>query len=191
MTRFVGWVTAGLLVSVLPLCARAQGLPQPNSRFGPVLEAAAEFGGDNVVKVFYTNGDTQDIRAGQGVTLSGGLHYQLPRFPLDSAATVGYKFVRTSDYHTDLGINRVVFKVTGTYELPRHFWIDAGPVWHTAVKLNGDGYVPDIDFDDAIGVTAGFGWRWFGVTYTGIRYSSPLTGGVDANNVGVTATWKF
>jgi hypothetical protein len=191
MTRFVGWVTAGLLVSILPVCAPAQGLPQRNSGFGPVLEAAAEFGGDNVVKVFYTNGDTQDIRAGQGVTLSGGLHYRLAQLPLDIAATVGYKFVRTSDYHTDLGINRVVFKVTGTYELPRHFWVDAGPVWHTAVKLNGDGYVPDVNFDDAIGVTVGFGWRWFGVTYTGIRYSSPLTGGVEANNVGVTATWKF
>jgi len=191
MTRFVGLATASLLVSLAPICARAQGLPQPGSHFGLVLEAAAEFGGDNVVKVFYTNGDTQDIRAGQGVTLSGGLHYRLAQLPLDIAATVGYKFVRTGDFNTDLGIDRVVFKVTGTYELPRHFWIDAGPVWHTAVKLNGDGYVPDVSFDDAIGVTAGFGWRWFGVTYTAITYKSPLTRNVDANNVGVTATWKF
>ena len=191
MTRFVSWVTAGLLVSALPLCAQAQGLPQPNSRFGPVLEAAAEFGGDNVVKVFYTNGDTQDIRAGQGVTLSGGLHYQLAQLPLDIAATVGYKFVTTSDYHTDLGIHRVVLKLTGTYELPRHFWLDAGPVWHTAVKVSGDGYLPDINLNDAVGVTVGAGWRWFGVTYTAIRYTSPVTNGVNADNVGVTATWKF
>jgi len=191
MTRVVGWVAAGILAVVLSPCALAQGLPSPNSRFGPVLEAAAEFGGDNVVKVFYTNGDTQDLRAGQGVTVSAGLHYLLPVAPVDIAATVGYKFVTTSDYHTDLGIHRVVLKLTGTYELPRHFWLDAGPVWHTAVKVSGDGYLPDINFNDAVGVTVGAGWRWFGVTYTAIRYTSPITNGVNADNVGVTATWKF
>jgi hypothetical protein len=191
MTRFAAWTVGGLLLVLVPLCARAQGLPQHNSRFGPVVEVAAEFGGDNVVQVFYTNGHTQDIRAGQGVTVSAGVHYQLPAAPLDIAATVGYKFVTTSDYHTDLGIYRVVFKLTGTYELPRHFWVDAGPVWHTGVRLKGDGYVPDVNFDDAVGATIGAGWRWFGVSYTNIRYKSPVTDDVTANNVGVTATWKF
>lgn len=191
MTRWVGWILAGLLATVLPLCAQAQGLPPSHGGFGAVLEAAGEFGGDNLVKVFYTNGSTQDIRAGQGATLSAGVHYQVPGVPVDIAATVGYKFVRTAAYNTDLGVNRIVLKLTGTYELPRYFWVDAGPVWHTAVKLNGDGYVPDVNFDDAIGVTVGAGWRWFGISYTSIRYTSGLTGGVDASNVGVTATWKF
>jgi hypothetical protein len=193
VTRFVGRALAALLVSVLPLGARAQGFPQPNANghFGLMAEAAAEFGGDNAIQVRYTNGDRQTIRAGQGVTLAGGVHYQLPAMPLDIAATVGYKFVRTSDYHTDLGIYRVVLKLTGTYELPRHFWVDAGPVWHTAVRLNGDGYVPDIDFDDAFGGTVGAGWRWFGLSYTFIRYTSPFTGDVSANNVGITAAFKF
>jgi hypothetical protein len=156
-----------------------------------VLEAAGEFGGDNVVKVFYRNGDTQDIRAGQGVTISVGAHYQPRSFPVDFAATVGYKFVTTSDYHTDLGIYRVVLKFTGTYALPNHFWVDAGPVVHTATRLKGDGYVPDIDFDDSVGVTVGAGWRWIGLTYTNMRYHSALTSGVDASNVGATFTWKF
>jgi len=193
MTRFVGRALGGLLVIALPLGAQAQGFPQPSAsgHFGPVAEVAAEFGGDDAIEVFYRNGDRQTIRAGQGVTLSGGLHYQLPATPLDIAATVGYKFVRTSDYHTDLGIYRVVFKVTGTYELPRHFWVDAGPVWHTAVRLNGDGYVPDVDFDDAFGGTVGAGWRWFGLTYTFIKYKSPATGEVSADNVGITAAFKF
>ena len=191
MTRWVGWILAGLLATVLPLCAQAQGLPPGHSGFGVVLEAAGEYGGDNLVKVFYRNGDTQDIRAGEGVTLSAGVHYRIPNVPLDISATAGYKFVRTSDYHTDLGVNRVVLKLTGTYELPRRFWIDAGPVWHTAVKLNGDGYVPDINFDDAVGVTVGAGWRWLGISYTNIHYTSGLTGDIDASNVGVTFTWKF
>jgi len=111
--------------------------------------------------------------------------------PIDFAATVGYKFVRTSDYNTDLGIYRVVLKFTGTYALPNHFWIDAGPVLHTDTRLQGDGYVPDVHFDDAWGVTVGAGWRWIGVTYTNIHYNSELTGRLDASNVGATFTWKF
>ena len=190
-TRLAAWALFGLLAVMLAPRSFAQGYPPGPGRFGAVLEAAGEFGGDNVVRVFYTNGDTQNLRAGQGVTLSAGLHYEPQSFPVDFAATVGYKLVRTSDYHTDLGIDRVVFKFTGTYALPNHLWVDAGPVWHTAVKVNGDGYVPDINFNDAVGVTVGFGWRWFGISYTNIHYTSSLTGDVDASNVGVTFTWKF
>jgi len=159
--------------------------------FGLVLEGAAEFGGDDVAKVFYEDGSTQNIRAGQGVTLGGGVHYQLGSAPFDFAATVGYKFEETADYHTNLGMDRVVVKLTGTYLLPHNLWVDAGPVWHTSTKLNGDGYIPDIKFDDAVGVMVGLGWRWFGISYTHIDYKGPFVGSVDGSNTGVTFAWKF
>ncbi len=158
---------------------------------GVVLEGAFEAGGDNVARVFYVNGDTQNIRAGQGGTLAIGAHYQLADTPWDFAATVGYKFVRTSDYHSDLGIDRIVFKFVGSYALGRGLWIDAGPVLHTDTRFNGDGFVPDIKFDDAVGATVGVGWRWIGLTYTNIHYRSPLTGSLDASNAGISFTWKF
>lgn len=50
---------------------------------------------------------------------------------------------------------------------------------------------PDASFDDAVGGTAGADWRWIGIAYTNIHYSSALTGDVDASNVGVTLAWKF
>ncbi|MDB6012603.1 MAG: hypothetical protein JWL65_4853 [Gammaproteobacteria bacterium] len=159
--------------------------------FGVVLEVDGEFGGDNIAQVYYTNGVTQDIRAGQGVTLAVGAHYQPASLPLDFTATVGYKLVRTAAYNTNLGVDRVVVKFTGAYLLPNNFWVDAGPVWHTDVKFNGDGYVPDISFDDAIGGSVGAGWRWFGIEYTSIRYKSALTGTVDGSSVGATFAWKF
>ncbi len=186
-----GWVIFGLVALVLAPLSHAQGEPRGPGHFGAVLEAAAEFGGDDVVRVFYTNGDTQDLRAGQGVTLSGGIHYEPTSFPVDFAATIGYKFVRTRDFNSDLGINRVVLKFTGTYALPNHFWVDAGPVLHTSTKVNGDGFIPDVNFDDSVGVTFGAGWRWFGISYTNITYHSAATGNVDASNAGITFTWKF
>jgi hypothetical protein len=188
--RIVGWAWCVLAAVAFAPLSRAQGLPSAG-HFGPVLEVSGEFGGDNVVEVFYRDGTSQNIKAGQGVTVAAGLHYQPPEFPIDFAATAGYKFVRTEAYDTDLGMDRVVIKLTGTYMLPNHFWVDAGPVWHTDVHLNGAGYIPDVDFDQAVGVTVGVGWRWLGLTYTNIHYSSPVTGTVDGSNGGVTFIWKF
>ena len=189
--RIVGWASFALLsIAFAPLSWADAGEPSPG-HFGPVLELAGEFGGDNVARVFYTNGDSQDIKAGQGITVSAGVHYQPPGFPIDFTGTVGYKFVRTEAYNTNLGMDRVVLKLTGTYMLPNHFWVNAGPVWHTGVHLNGDGYIPDVDFDDAVGGTVGVGWRWVGLTYTDIHYSSAVTGRIDGSNVGISFTWKF
>jgi hypothetical protein len=165
--------------------------PDGRAQFGPVLEASAEFGGDNIAEVFYTNGTTQNIKAGQGVTLSAGAHYQPAASLFDFTATVGYKFVRTAASNANLGIDRVVVKLTGSYTLPNNFWLAAGPVWHVGTKFKGDGYVPDVDFDDALGVTVGAGWRWVGISCTSIRYRSSLTGGVDGSNFGVTFAWKL
>jgi hypothetical protein len=166
----------------------ATGAP---GHFGVVLESAAEFGGDNLVDVFYRHGGTQHIKAGDGVTLGGGVHYRPEALPIDFAATVGYKFIRTSSFNTDLGVDRVVIKLTGTVPLANHFWVTAGPVWHTGTRLNGDGYVQNVDFNDAVGGMVGFGWRWIGVSYTTIKYRGPFSGSVDASNGGITFGWKF
>ena len=158
--------------------------------FGFVLDSAAEFGGDDLIDVTYRHGGTQHIRAGEGVTLGGGIHYRPEALPVDFAATVGYKFIRTSSFDSDLGINRVVIELTGTVPLVNHFWVTAGPVWHTSTKLDGDGRIADVDFDDAVGGMVGFGWRWVGVRYTNIKYRSSF-GTADASSGGITFAWKF
>lgn len=177
------------------LCTRAAeaaGYPaQARAHLGPVLELDADFGGDDVARVFYTDGSTQNIKAGQGIAPAVGLHYQLDAAPVDFALTVGYKYVTTRADNVDIHIDRVEIKALGTYELPRYFWIDAGPVWHTGVRFHGGGYIPDFSFNDAVGATVGFGWRWVGIAYTHIRYDSDLTGSIDASNVGLTVAWKF
>jgi hypothetical protein len=192
------WLAGMALFGTLGLTVAARSEASPGypegagEHVGLVVQANAEYGGDNLVRVYYAyGGGSQDIKAGQGVTLAAGVHYQPASFPVDFTATVGYKFIRTRDYDSDLGINRVVFRFTGTLPLGNGFWVDAGPEWHTGIKFDGDGYLPNVNFDDAVGVTVGFGWRWIGLSYTNIRYKSPITESVDASNVGVTFAWKF
>lgn len=171
--------------------AHAQGYPTGPYPMGLVLEAAGELGGQGLVSVRYRNGATQTIRAGDGVTLAAGVHFEPIALPIDFAATVGYKFAGTADARSDLGIDRVVVKATGTVLLPLHWWVDAGPVWHTDTRIRGGGYFQDVHFDDAVGGTVGVGWRWVGVSYTYIQYSNPEVSDVNGSSGGITFTWKF
>jgi len=184
------YVAAALVLSTQAHAEWGEATGSPG-HFGVVLDTAAEWGGDNLIDVVYRHGYTQHIKAGQGVTIGGGIHYRPVGIPVDFAATVGWKFVRTSDFDTDLGIDRAVIELTGTVPLGNHFWVTAGPVWHTATKLNGDGFIPDVDFDDAVGGMVGFGWRWIGVRYTNIHYKGDFAGSVDASSGGITFAWKF
>ena len=108
--RLTGIVMMGAMT--LAAAGRIEAAPSngvsDRDHFGVVLEVDGEFGGDNIAKVYYTDGVTQDIRAGQGVTLAVGAHYQPASLPLDFTATVGYKLVRTAAYNTNLGVDRVV-----------------------------------------------------------------------------------
>jgi hypothetical protein len=172
--------------------SHAQGYAERAGRVGLVAEVDAEFGGDGVAVIYYTNGTNSTIRAGQGLNLAIGAHYRPVGLPIDFAATAGYKFVGTEDRDSNIGLYRVVLKFTGTYQLPNRFWVDLGPVFNTGTKLRAYGYAPDIPFDDSVGVTAGFGWRWVGVSYTSMKYkSSQLASDVDASNIGINLVYKF
>ena len=188
------------LVAAIAVVAAVAACPAHSSGMGtgtpgaiePLLEGSFEFGGDNIATVYYRHGYSQDIRAGQGGTISVGLHYRIPNSPWDFAGSFGYKFMRTASYDAHLGIDRFVFKLTGTCDLGNDFWLNFGPVLHTNTKFDGDGYVPDIKFNDAVGGTVGIGWRWVGITYTNIKYhSDDIVGSVDGSSGGVTFIWKF
>lgn len=184
-------------LGMLALLAAAQSEAAPGNGAGSegslafVAEANLEYGGDNVAEVFFTNGESQHVKTGQGVTLALGAHFRPAASAWDFSATAGYKFVTTAAKNADLGIDRVVLKFTGSYTFPNEWWIGAGPVWHTNTKFNGDGFLPDVEFDDAVGAQVGIGWRWIGLTYTSMDYDSDLTGKLDASNIGAAFAWKF
>jgi hypothetical protein len=171
----------------------AQAAHHDNDRghFGFVVGGDLEWGGDDIAKLYFTNGDTEYVKAGQGITIEAGGHYLFPSEHFDITATVGYKYVTTRAKNADISVGRVVYKLFGSVIADNGVWFGAGPVWHTDTKFKGDGYVPDVTFDDALGFTVGAGWRWVGITYTNIEYKSPFTGKLDASSVGITGAYKF
>jgi hypothetical protein len=106
-------------------------------------------------------------------------------------ATVGYKFVTTAATNADIGIDRMVFEILGNYRWPSNWWVGAGITHHTNVKFSGDGYGPDVKFDDATGPTVEVGWKWLALSYTNIEYKDEFGFKYDASSFGLTLTSKF
>jgi hypothetical protein len=176
------------LASLLALsagAANAEGL-------GFTFEADLEYGGDDLATVNFTDGSSQHVKAGQGVTLALGGHYRASEAsPYSVRATVGYKFVTTAAENADIGVERTVFEVVGNHLWPSGFWLGGGLTHHSGVRFKGDGFGPDVDFDDATGLTAEFGWKWIALSYTKIDYKDEFGGKWDGSSLGLTLTSKF
>lgn len=177
-----------------PRAATKKKTPDYGSKLAWVVEGAVEFGGDTVAKVYFTNGSSQNIKTGQGVTLAAGGQYRASRkSPFAVTGTLGYKFVSSQDANSSLGIDRLTLELTGRYRYTPNGWLGAGVVRHNNIKFDGGGLGPDIRFEDATGLAAELGWRWIAVSYTKIKYQAqaPFTGKANASNFGLIGTYAF
>lgn len=189
-TAPLGLMTLGALA--LSHTALSQGYTTREGKVGLVAEADLDYGLGDDIRSLYADGTRTRVSTGQGVTLSLGAHYRSVQLPVDFAATVGYKFEGIDDRDSDLGLYRWVLKFTGTYDLPQRFYVDAGPVLNLGTTLRGYGLVPDIPFDNSIGFTFGGGWRFVGVSYTYIRYTSSRPSlNLDGSNIGINLIFKY
>lgn len=180
-------------LAILPVVAQAQtapstqAIPSPRPAIDLVGEFAVAYGGDPVAELYYTNGSTTTMSAGQGGTLAAGLGIRPSRTsPLRLRTTVGYKFVLNPSTNSNARLTRIPVEAVASYNVTPDVWLGGGYVLHTAIKLNGDGFMPDLAFDPAHGATVEAGWRWIAARYTQISYTDSFGGSYNASNVGVT-----
>lgn len=188
------WLGPVVLILAGPVAA-AQGNSLPGvtgNRVGLMVQTDLDYGGDNLVTVDFTNGKSQNVKAGQGIVVSGGLHFRpSDRTPFDVQALVGFKYATTAARNADINVTRVVLQLLGDYQFNNGWYLGGGLVQHTGTKLDGDGYFRNIEFDDATGFTIESGWRWVGLHYTHIEYKNKFISNVDASNVGVRINFRF
>lgn len=183
------WAAATLAAVLMSAPARAQDY---SSRGGLLARVDLEFGGDELVTVDFEDGESQDIRAGQGATPAIGAWFRpIADNPLEVHALVGFKYATTAAENADINVSRLVLRVDGVYRLERDWYASIGLVHHSGPELDGDGFFEDISFDDATGIAVGFGWKWIGLNYTKIEYSSRDYFDVDASAIGLSFTYRF
>lgn len=178
-----------------PLVAQVKGAAvrapeEPQTGFNLILEGGFEFGGDQLVRIVFIDGSTQTLTAGQGGTIAFGGQFRPAAVPrLAIGATLGYKFVTNASENASIGISRIPVEIVGRWTLNQDWWAGAGLTLHSAVKVNGDGFFPNNDYDASVAPTLELGWRWVALTYTAMEYTAPNDKTFDASAIGVTFRW--
>ena len=193
MKNHVGTVLLGAVMVAAASQASAQdGSSDPGKRGGFLAQLDADFGGDNVATVYFEDDSDQDLKAGQGLAISlGGWFRPIESSSFELQASVGYKFSTTAASNADIGMQRMLLQLEGLYRWPNGFFVGGGLMQHMSPSLDGDGFFPSVDFDDATGFNLELGWKWISLHYADVTYSSDEFEDVDASHVGVRLTWRF
>jgi len=186
------FVCAAALTAALMSAAPAAQAAEPVKRGGFLGQLDLDFGGDDVATLSFTNGDTQNVKAGQGLGLGvGGWFRPVESVPFELQGILGYKVVWTAAENADIKMTRTTLQLNGIYRFANDWYAGGGYTMHMSPELDGDGFFEDFEFDDASGFTVEFGWKWIGLHYTKIEYSSPGFQDADASNIGIRFTGRF
>lgn len=181
------------LLALLSVCAATavQAADTPK-RGGFLAQMDLDFGGDDIATLSFEDGDTQDVKAGQGIGIGiGGWVRPVASVPFELQGLLGYKVVFTAASNADIKMTRTTLQLNGVYRFPNEWYAGVGYVQHMSPELDGDGFFEDFEFDDANGFNFEVGWKWVSLHYTSIEYSSPGYEDVDASNVGIRFTYRF
>jgi hypothetical protein len=156
----------------------------PKLRF--LLTGAFEFGGDEVAKIHFTNGESQSVRAGQGGAFGVGGQLGLgasDKFLL--RGTLGFKYVTTQADNAHIRLTRVPINLTANIMASEKFRIGAGIAMHNSIKFKADGIGSDFALKNASGPIFEIAYRGVGISYTVMKYKDNLGETYSANAFGI------
>ncbi|WP_228530224.1 hypothetical protein [Tamlana sp. I1] len=157
-----------------------------------MIDFTAEFGGDPIAEVYFTNGEDQSVKAGQGVAIAIGGEYIVPSLEkLKFRGWIGYKFLTTQADNAHITLTRIPVNLTANWMITRNIRVGSGVAFQTGVKFRADGLGEDIKFENAKGAMFELAWRWVGLRYTLMEYKDELGKTYNANNFGVALSFVF
>lgn len=160
--------------------------------FGWTAGGGYESGGDEVATVFLDDNTTESIKAGEGVSVMGGLTVKpSARSRWEFRAVGGFKYRETSATNSNLHVRRFTHELSARVRLFGDVWFGAGAQAHTGIRYHGDGLTEDAKFDNAVGTVLQLGWRGLWLTATQIDYRAENGVELDAGSVGVIAAYPF
>jgi hypothetical protein len=152
-----------------------------------LIGGALEFGGDEVAKVYFTNGDDQTVKAGQGGSAFIGGQYKFPKLPaLLLRSHIGIKYVTTKAENAHIRLRRFPIHLTANWMITEKIRIGAGFVTHQSIRFKADNIGKDITFNSANGPIFEIAYSHFGLTYTHMKYKDNLAVSYAANCIGLT-----
>jgi len=179
-----------LLSPVLLLHAQTTTKQQKPVRF--LAGAALEFGGDDVAEIYFTDGSTQKMNAGQGGTLFAGGQVRLTKSEkLFLRGSAGIKYLTTKADNVHVRLTRIPLQLSLNYMPAKKFRLATGIVTHQAINLKFDGIGDDAKFKSSPGLQFEAGYGLFALSYTVMKYKNSNNESYNANAIGLTISGVF
>ncbi len=183
-----------LLLTIGLLCT---GAAQAANVSG-VLKGGFDFGGETLVTAVFTNGDTDSIKANEGVFFGAGVAVFNDTKTISSELTISWKYTSITAENGDIEFTRFPVDALLFYNFPK-VRMGAGVTYHLNPELDGSGVAGglSVDFDNALGFLAQVDWRIaekvaVGARYTALDYDEANGGGtVGSNGLGFVLTAMF
>ncbi len=165
----------------------AQTTSNDQKPIGFLLGGALEFGGDNIAEVYFTDGSTQKMNAGQGGTLFAGAQVRLNKAEkLFLRGSVGIKYLTTKADNVHVRLTRIPLQLSLNYVPVKKLRLAAGIVSHQAINLKFDGIGEDAKFKSSPGLQLETGYGPFALSYTIMKYKDADNTSYNANAIGLT-----
>lgn len=165
---------------------------KPKSVAKFLIDAGAEFGGEELVKAFFTNGETATMRAGQGAYFAVGTQIEFTNAKhLMIRASIGIKHTGISADNGHIRFNRIPITLISYSKIAKGLRVGIGVTSHRNVRLKGDGFVPNIHFKSSLGLRLELAYHWFAIVYTGINYKTRAGERIAANSLGFSFSFAF
>jgi outer membrane protein W len=154
-------------------------------------------GGDDLATASFTNGSSQDIKAGGGVYFTAGVDYRLSSdFAIQ--ATVNFHVDDTNAKNGSIKFQRFPLELLGYYNLNSQWRIGGGVRYTTSPKLSSSGAASglNVQFDDTTSGVLEAEYFWtpnFGMKMRYVNETFKARGyrDVKANHAGISANYYF
>lgn len=157
-----------------------------------LIEGGIEYGGDEILEVFFANGEDQTMLAGQGGYIAVGGELQFAKVKqLMLRATIGIKYNTTAADNANIRLTRLPVHLTPFWRINDDFRLGVGVTTHMNAKLKGDGFVSDVNFTSSVGPRFEFGYKRIALTYTAINYEDEVGQSFSASSIGASVSFTF
>jgi hypothetical protein len=161
-------------------------------------KVGADFGGDTLVTVMFTNGESDKIKSNDGLYIGGGISLVSDDKKIETEISLSYKVNEITASNGDVTWSRWPLDVLAFYR-----WsavrLGGGVTYHFNPELDGSGVISgiNVDFKNSLGFALQGDWRInekmnLGLRYTLLDYEAKTGGGkVDANGLGIVFSGSF
>ncbi|MFK8056773.1 MAG: hypothetical protein AB8F78_11690 [Saprospiraceae bacterium] len=138
-----------------------------------LVEAGYECGGVDLEGIYFGSTESQSLSTGQGGSLGIGGQVEFRDFEyLMLRSMLGYKLAFTGTGNERVHLSRFPFHLSAFYRVNDNLRAGIGAATHFNAKVGGKGAFKEEDLASSWSPRFELGYKWIGVTYTPIAYST-------------------